>query len=176
MHQNSPFWASKSKNFLWRAHGTAPPQMPPNGEEDTRSPHLTPLPSRRLGLIVIVQFKIFLILRPALSRPWYFQVGCYHECLVNDFVFQRPTYGFQAVKVWDLGRGSAVPPPKKIFRFWSSKWRVLVHSGRSNFLRTRVPVFFACKTGSWTVNKSAQNAPKPFILSFKIEKFSGEGA
>ena len=121
--------------------------MPPNGEEDTRSPHLTPLPSRRLGLIVIVQFKIFLILRPALSRPWYFQVGCYHECLVNNFVFQRPTYGFQAVKVRDLGRGSAVPPPKKNFSILKLKmesfgafWAIL--------FTVQLPVLHAKKTGT----------------------------
>ena len=35
---------------------------------------------------------------------------------------------------------------------------------------------FACKTGSWTVKNTIQNAPKLTILRAKIKKFSGEGA
>ena len=40
MHQNSPFWEPKSKNFLGR--GIAPS---PGGEGDTPSPHHSPLGS-----------------------------------------------------------------------------------------------------------------------------------
>jgi len=49
MHQNSRFWAQKSKNFLGRGHSPFP-RLLPGREGDTPSPHLTLLGASILAL------------------------------------------------------------------------------------------------------------------------------
>jgi len=56
MHQNSPYWEPKSKNFLGREHSPLPGPLP-GGEGDTPSPHPTP---RRLVLSHLCSCKLTL--------------------------------------------------------------------------------------------------------------------
>ena len=55
------------------------------------------------------------------------------------------------------------------------KWTFLKRKFKKNMGGAPNFTGFACKTGSWTVKNTTQNAPKLTILRAKIEKFSVEG-
>jgi len=106
MHQNSPFWAQKSKNFLGRGHSPLPRPLL-RGEGDTPSPHPTLLSA--FGASILAPTALDLDLRGDCLK--FGQIG---SCPPKWTMTGTPMGGLN----FDTQFSQSNPPPKKTVKFW----------------------------------------------------------